>query len=346
MQKIDFAMGGGYPAYIGRGAYQMLGSAAARRIAGRRAAILTDDGVPGEHTALCRAELERFGFKTELLAIPSGERNKTLKAVSAIYSFLYEKGFTRSDCVVGVGGGVPLDIAGFAAATYMRGVGFISVPTTLISQTDSAYGGKTGVDYYEGKNLIGCFSHPRAVVCETAFLRTLPERELICGMGEVIKYGAIAEPGLLEGISRGVPDDEVIAECVRIKRRFAEEDEFDTGVRRTLNFGHTLGHAFEAASGYETPHGQAVASGMLAAIRLGERLGVTAAGVYPAVAEACERAGLDTRFDGALNGALTYIRRDKKSDGQRIAFVLLEDLGRPVIRALRAEEISSLLGSP
>lgn len=343
MRNIDFTVGGGYSAYIGKGAARFLGGAASSAIPGRRAAVITDDGVPEKHITQCVGELERAGFEAKLKVIPQGERNKTLGAVSDLYSFLYNEGFSRRDGVIGIGGGVPLDTAGFAAATFMRGMGFISVPTTLISQTDSAYGGKTGVDFNEGKNLIGCFSHPKAVICDTKFLRTLPERELICGMGEVIKYGAIAEPAILECAALKIPDDGTIAECVEIKRRFVEEDEFDNGARRALNFGHTLGHAFEADSGYSLPHGQAVAYGMLAAIRLGERLGVTKEGVFGAVQKAIEKAGLDAQYEKRLDSALRFISHDKKSDGQSIAFVLLEELGKPVITHLGISEIKEKL---
>ena len=339
MQTIHFALMGGCDAFVGGGAVRLLGQEAAKAFTGRKAALITDSGVPAEHIALCEAELKKAGKEPVRLVLPAGEPNKTLAAAESICSFLYENGFTRSDGAVCAGGGVPLDIAGFAAAIYMRGIAFVSVPTTLIAQTDSAYGGKTGVDFREGKNLIGCFSQPKAVVCDTDFLRTLPERELACGMGEVIKYGAAAEPEILSRVSRAIPDDDTVAECVRIKRRFAEEDFYDTGVRRVLNFGHTFGHAFEAASGYSLSHGQAVAYGMLAAIRLGQKLGATRPGVYEAVLSAIKSAGLGADYGELWEGAKALIRRDKKSDGSGIAFVLLEDLGRPVISRLSADRI-------
>ncbi len=342
MERIDFSLGGGYPAFVGAGALDYL-SETVKAYGKKKAALIADSGVPAEHTAKCAAALDTAGLSASVYKTPCGEEHKRLSAVEGIYSFLYENRFTRADIVLGLGGGVLLDTAGFAAATYLRGLPFLSVPSTLIAQTDSAYGGKTGVDFLGGKNHIGVFSHPKAVFCDTVLLKTLPERERVCGMGEIIKYGAIADPDILEGVSRELPSDETIASCVRIKRGFVEADEFDTGVRRVLNFGHTYGHAFEAASGFTLPHGQAVAYGMLAAIRLGERMNVTERGVYDPVEAACVRAGLDTDWESRLEKAARFIERDKKSDGRRIDFVLLEKLGKPVRKSVGTDEVKEFL---
>ena len=339
MESIFFSLGSGYEALIGAGAASLTGLAVARIIRGRRAAVITDSGVPRSHVELVRASLAEAGFAAGVFAVPEGEAAKNLKTVEDIYAFLSGLSLTRQDCVVGVGGGVVGDTAGFAAATYLRGTPFISVPTTVISQTDSAYGGKTGVDHLGIKNAVGCFAHPRAVVADPALLSTLPERERIAGMGEVIKYGAIADPSILSSVSRALPDERTIAACVRIKKRFCEADEFDVGERRVLNFGHTYGHAIESASDLTVPHGQAVAYGMLAAVRLGERVGVTEKGVYEALAAACENAGLDTRWGAALDNALPYLIKDKKSDGETIETVLLKRLGEPVRMRMKPEEM-------
>ncbi|MBO4849083.1 MAG: 3-dehydroquinate synthase [Clostridia bacterium] len=334
MYKTFFSSGAGYPAYIGGGALSMLGRAAAEAAAGRKAAVVTDSGIPAEHVSRCTEELRSAGFEVFLMTLPAGERSKTLGTVSDVYGFLIENSISRSDAVVGLGGGVVGDTAGFAAATYMRGTAFVSVPTTVISQTDSAYGGKTGVDHGDAKNMIGCFYDPRAVICDTDLLKTLPEAEITNGLGEIIKYGAIADPELLAGVSRGLPSDAAVFACAEIKRRFVEADRFDLGERRVLNFGHTLGHGYEAASGFVLPHGQAVAYGMLAVTRLGERIGVTEAGSYGAILSACERAGLDSAWEGGLPAALPYIRRDKKSDGCSVDAVLIERPGAPIRKKL------------
>ncbi|MCR5807962.1 MAG: 3-dehydroquinate synthase [Clostridiales bacterium] len=336
--------GKGRAAVIGSGASALLGAACRECAPGIRAALITDGGVPGEHIEKAAEELEAAGFAVFTFVIPRGEENKNLASLEAIWGFLYDKGFTRTDAVVGLGGGMVGDTAGFAAAVYKRGLPFVSVPTTIISQTDSAYGGKTGVDFREGKNLIGAFSRPAAIICDTDFLATLPEEERVSGLGEVIKYGAIAEPSILENVARDLPSDETVFACAKIKQSFVLADPFDMGERRVLNFGHTFGHAFEEASGFRLPHGRAVALGMLAAIRLGERLGVTESGVYEAVESACERAGLGARWEALTADALPLLPLDKKSDGASLDFVLLERLGRPVRRRLPFELIARLMG--
>lgn len=343
MQSVYFGPGGGYTATIGRGAVSELRGAARAASSGTRSAIVTDSGVPRSVIEKVRVELCSAGFSVGVVTIPAGERSKTADTVMRICSELFSTGIKRGDLIVGVGGGLVGDTAGFAAAIYLRGVAFISVPTTVISQTDSAYGGKTGVDLPEGKNLLGVFCHPKAVICDTSFLDALGESEIASGMGEIIKYGAIADPAILEELRPGAPSDELVARCVGIKRRFVEKDEFDLGERRILNFGHTLGHAFETASGYTLPHGQAVALGMLAITRFGERIGVTDSGVYGKIAEACERVGLDTRWEERLPAALGFVAADKKSDGESVSAVLLERLGVPVIRSVGTDEFGKVL---
>lgn len=339
METVFFSLGPGYEAMIGNGAACLTGSRAAALVNGRRAAIITDSGVPREHVDLCRARIIEAGFTAGVFAVPEGEASKNLKTVEDLYSFFSGLGITRSDVIVYVGGGVVGDIAGFAAATYLRGVKLIAVPTTIIAQTDSAYGGKTGVDHLGIKNSIGCFSHPAAVIADTSFLDTLPEKERVSGMGEVIKYGAIAKPELLKAVSRSLPDERIVAACADIKRGFCEADEYDLNERRVLNFGHTYGHAIESASGFKVPHGQAVAYGMLAAARLGERIGVTEPGVYDAVLNACDSAGLDTGWENALADAYPYLIKDKKSDGKKIDAVLLKRLGEPLRMRIKPEEM-------
>lgn len=344
MKDILFNLDRPYHARIGRGAVNGL-AAAANTFTGKRAVVITDDGVPTEHVSKCASLLEASGKTPLVCVLKSGERNKNLGSVRSVYSFLYENGVTRSDGVIGVGGGIVLDTAGFAAATYMRGLPFISVPTTIIAQTDSAYGGKTGVDFLDGKNHIGVFSHPREVLCDTDFLRTLSEAERVCGMGEVVKYVAIALPHMSETLSRDLPSDELIAGCVDVKKRYVEADEFDTGERHVLNFGHTFGHAFEAASGFSIPHGQAVAYGMLAVAALGERLGITDGSVLPAIRQACIACGLETDFAPLAPSALPLLVRDKKADGKGLELILLEKLGKPVRLKLSAEDVFSHMRS-
>lgn len=339
MEKILFKAGSGTEAYVGSGAIGLLGSAAASAVSGRKAAIVTDVGLPAEHIVSVKDALEAAGFSASVLSLAGGERNKRLSTVEQVYGFLYDSGITRSDTVVGLGGGVTGDVAGFAAATYMRGIGYISVPTTIIAQTDSAYGGKTGVDLNSGKNLIGCFHHPKAVVCDTDFLKTLPERERINGMGEVVKYGAIGDPSILDSVGLLLPTDDIVSRCIRIKKKYVEADEYDRGERHILNFGHTYGHAIEEAADYSVPHGQAVAYGMLLMIRLGEKLSLTGSETFGAVRSALLRAGLDVGYEPYASNAFPYLSRDKKSDGSRIGAVLLNRPGKAFIKMLTPDEL-------
>lgn len=343
MYELRFSLGPGYSAFIGSGAIERMVPCAKEVFSGRRVFIVADEKLLETHSETCRELLSSAGYSVWTITLPGGDAHKNLRIVEEVYGSLYSAGATREEGIIGLGGGVVLDIAGFAAATYLRGMRFISVPTTIIAQTDSAYGGKTGVDFMEGKNHIGLFSHPKAVICDTDLLKTLPERERICGMGEIIKYGAISDPSLLEGLGSDMPGEKTVFRCASIKKRFVEADEFDTGVRRILNFGHTIGHAIEADSGYEVSHGQAVAYGMLAAARLGERLGVTGDGVYHALYDACSACGLDVSWEERIGRALNLVSRDKKSDGSRIDFILLERLGRPVRMKLTADEIRGAL---
>lgn len=327
------ANGSKIDAIIGGGASESVGSIAAQAFRGGRVAVICDPAVRDLYGAAVVSRLTDSGFLTDLISLRGGENNKTLESVSYIYERLYTLGMTRADGIISLGGGVTGDIVGFAAATYLRGLPYISVPTTLIAQTDSAYGGKTGVDFHHGKNYIGCFYPPKAVVCDTDYLASLPMRERLSGMGEVIKYGAIADRALIDSvISHGINVDysALVPRCADIKRIYVEADPFDTGERHMLNFGHTFGHAYEAASDYRLSHGQAVAYGMLAASRLSEILGYCKGRVYDKIFQACVSVGMDVDWQTSLSEALKLISRDKKSDGRHIDMVLLTDVAKPI----------------
>ena len=347
MKSLVFAAASPYTAYIGSGAIGLLPGEIQRFFSGSAAAIVTDDGVPASIVKRAAALAEQAGFRAPVYTMRAGESGKKLEGLRGVYSFLYDNRVTRSDGVIAVGGGVVGDIAGFAAATYLRGLPFVNVATTIIAQTDSAYGGKTGVDFAEGKNHVGCFYDPKAVICDADHLSTLSEAERANGMGEVIKYGAIASPELLASVTergRALPDGDIIASCAEIKRRFVEQDEYDLGVRRALNFGHTIGHAIEAASAYTVPHGQAVAYGMLAAAHLGSALGVTEPNVESLIKTAAEAVGLDTDWKPKAQAALPLVARDKKNEGGEIAFVLPVTIGETIIKKLPVSVIWKRMG--
>jgi shikimate kinase/3-dehydroquinate synthase len=288
--------------------------------AGRRFTV-TDETVAELHGA-------RVPDAAGSIEIPPGEEHKTLQTAERVWHALVAQGVTRADQVVALGGGVVGDLAGFCAATYQRGIGVVQVPTTLVAQVDSAYGGKTGVDLPEAKNYVGAYHQPLAVLTDAALLQTLPAEELAAGYAEVVKTALIAGGALWERIARGDPlDEDVIAACARTKLRVVATDERDSGARQVLNLGHTVGHAIETATGYARyRHGEAVALGMLVALRLSAQ-----DALREVVAELLAGAGLPTRLEGVDPEAVAAATaRDKKRTGESVPFVLVEAPGRVI----------------
>jgi 3-dehydroquinate synthase len=286
--------------------------------AGRRI-VVTDETVANLHGA-------RVPDQAGSIEIPVGEEHKTLATAERVWHALVAQGVTRADHVVALGGGVVGDLAGFCAATYQRGIGVVQVPTTLVAQVDSAYGGKTGVDLPEAKNYVGAYHQPLAVLTDPALLQTLPAAELAAGYAEVVKTALIAGGPLWDRVARGEPiDDDVIAACARTKLRVVAADERDTGARQVLNLGHTVGHAIETATGYARyRHGEAVALGLLATLRLSGQ-----DALREVVGELLERAGLPNRLEGVEpEEVAAATARDKKRTGESVPFVLVEAPGR------------------
>lgn len=277
------------------------------------------------------------------LSFPAGEPSKTLATVETLVGELLEHRCDRATTLVAVGGGVVGDLVGFTAACYQRGIDFIQVPTTLLAQVDSAVGGKTAVNHQRGKNMIGAFHQPRAVIADTAALRTLPRREMAAGVAEVIKYGLLADGeffGWLEANCAALMalDQTALAHAVahscRIKAAIVGQDERESGVRALLNLGHTFAHAFETALGYGVwLHGEAVGLGLILAARLSETLGMAPTGTSQRASALVATAGLPTVLPAPLDAArlLALMGTDKKAQGGRLRLVLLEDIGRAVI---------------
>jgi shikimate kinase / 3-dehydroquinate synthase len=306
------AASGDYPVWIGpldTSPWPMQG----RRI------VISDETVAALHGA-------RVPDAQGSIEIPPGEEHKTLATAERVWHALVAQGATRADHVVALGGGVVGDLAGFCAATYQRGIGVVQVPTTLVAQVDSAYGGKTGVDLPEAKNYVGAYHQPLAVLTDPALLRTLPSAELAAGHAEVIKTALIAGGPLWDRVARGEPLDEpMIAACVRTKLRVVAADERDGGARQVLNLGHTVGHAIETATGYARyRHGEAVGLGLLAALRLSGQ-----DALRELVAELLANAGLTTHLhDVDPQEVAAATARDKKRTGESVPFVLVEAPGR------------------
>ena len=305
-------------------------------------AILTDDTVDALYGARVQESLEKSGFTACRNAMPHGERNKNVWAWMDMLDFLAEKRLTRTDCVLALGGGVPGDVAGFAAASYLRGIALVQMPTTLLAMVDSSVGGKTGFNLAAGKNLAGAFYQPRAVLCDPDTLSTLPADTLADGVAEAIKHGVLADEALFETLETGEwakaarsgeqPDavSRVIARNIAIKAAIVEADEREAGARKLLNLGHTLGHAIEKRSGYTVGHGHAVGLGMLCAARLSQRLGLCGTDVEKRIAAALRANDLPTEQPYGAEELTDAALGDKKRAGDSLTFILPVRIGECV----------------
>lgn len=320
---------------------------------GRRVAVVTDDHVAPLYADGLLGQLDAAGAEASLCVLPEGEATKCPEQLARLYDAFLDAHITRADYVLALGGGVIGDLAGYAACTYLRGVHFIQAPTTLLAQVDSSVGGKVAVNHRRGKNLLGAFYQPERVIIDCDTLRTLDARQFGAGLGEVIKYGCIADRALFERLealgSREalMPHlDKVIGHCCAIKARYVREDPHDQGVRMQLNFGHTLAHALENAMGYGTLlHGEAVCIGMVAAAGWGERLGVTPAGTQARIERLLRAYGLPTQMPGGLDaGALAEtMALDKKAAGSVIRVVLLTQIGACTAMPLESGQLAQML---
>ncbi len=282
-----------------------------------------------------------------LVTISDGEQYKTLDTVAQLYGKFVEAGLDRSSTVIALGGGVVGDTAGFAAATYMRGVRLVQIPTTLLAMVDSSVGGKVGVDLPEGKNLVGAFKQPDAVLIDPDVLSTLPEREWRCGAAEAIKHALIADPGLLDLIDPQGDQAAMIARAMQVKVSVVQQDPYEQNIRAYLNFGHTFAHAVEQVSGYQWLHGEAVGVGMVAAGRLSASLGLLDQSSADQIEAIVQRYGLPTRLD-ALDPEALYaaMATDKKWRGGHSRFVLLEAFGKPkIVTDVPPEQVIEVLQS-
>ena len=313
--------------------------------------VVTDSNVAPIYLSALTAGLEGSGFETACRVVPAGEGSKSAAVLSALWEDMMDFGLTRTDAVAALGGGVVGDLAGFAAATVLRGVDFVQLPTTLLSQVDSSVGGKVAIDLRHGKNLAGAFWQPRAVLMDTDTLDTLDDLTFADGMAEVVKYGCIFDRSFFYFLAVRPSRDALMEEiehilytCCDLKRMVVEEDERDTGRRMLLNFGHTLGHAYELAGGYETwTHGQAVAAGMVKAAQLGAQLGVTPAETAEAIAAVLIPLGLPVDIPCSAEDYAAAIGLDKKGAGADLTLILLEKLGRAVPHKLPKAELLRLL---
>ncbi|MDD3959536.1 MAG: 3-dehydroquinate synthase [Oscillospiraceae bacterium] len=320
---------GNYPILIQSGKLDRLGEVAASCVKGRKAFIVTDENVAPLYLGRATESLRKENFSVATCSVPAGEPSKSRDMLFLLFDQFHTAGITRTDVIIALGGGVVGDLTGFAAASYMRGCPLIQVPTTLLAQVDSSIGGKTGIDMPYGKNLVGAFYQPRAVLIDPSVLSTLTRSVMAEGMAEVIKYGCIRDKMLFDSIEKGLSDLEwMIERCVRIKTTVVQNDEYDTGERMLLNFGHTVGHAIEKLTGYaKISHGEAVAIGMVYAARMGEKAGYTEEGTAARIRTLLEKWHLPVRTELSAEEVFEAMMSDKKRLTGKIFYVFLRGIG-------------------
>lgn len=332
------ASSAGYEILVGSGLFASLPSILQRFCPAHRYAVVTDDRVAELYALRLTRALHSAGHRVDVFAFSSGEAHKTRETWAAVTDAMLEAEIGRDAAVIAFGGGVPGDLGGFVAATYMRGLPLVQVPTTLLAMIDASVGGKTGVDTPQGKNLVGAFHQPRAVVVDPDLLQTLPDAHLRAGLAEAVKHGAILDEEYLAWIEAHraellAGDTETLARLVvrsvEIKADVVSGDEREAGRRKLLNFGHTVGHAVEALSGYALLHGEAVAVGMVEEARIGERMGVTAPGTSARLRKVLSALGLPTSVPIEMDAlrVVELTRVDKKARNGRVEYALLETMG-------------------
>jgi shikimate kinase / 3-dehydroquinate synthase len=327
-------MGAGYDVRIKTRCLDLLGEALQGRGLGNPVVVVTDENIAPLHAGRALAALKSAGYFAHLTVIPPGESHKTLETVAAIWESFTQARLERGSTVIALGGGVVNDLVGFAAATYLRGVPWVTVPTSLLAMADASLGGKTGFDLQWGKNLVGAFYSPRLVLADPLILNTLPEAELCSGMAEVVKHGVISDPELFSLCASGWEAvrnnlDEIVRRAMAVKVRVIQVDPYEQGARAALNLGHTLGHALEQASDYHLRHGEAVSIGIVAAARLAEQTEVAETGLADEIAEVLERLGLPVEIPIDLDAGLVKAAMglDKKRAGGKVRFVLPRRIG-------------------
>lgn len=344
MKTIEVKTGRPYNIYIEHGLLSDAGKYVRNVSSAVRAVIVSDSNVAPIYAEAVDASLRENGFETSLFVFQAGEERKRLSTIEKMYSHFYEHDITRTDIVVALGGGVTGDMAGFAAASYLRGIDFVQIPTTLLSQVDSSVGGKTGVDLPTGKNLVGAFWQPAVVLIDPDTLSTLPGKFFNDGMGEVIKYGCIRSRSLFERLEKeNAADiiDDIIYESVSIKKDVVEHDERDTGERAILNFGHTFGHALEKLYDYSgITHGEAVALGALLITRITEQKGITEKGTSDRLLALLKKYHMTTSTEFTLPQITAATRGDKKSSGKGLNFIFLREIGTCFINKISTDKIN------
>lgn len=334
MNIIDINTAAPYKAVIGSGLIGKCGELIKEHNAvnerAETAVIITDDAVAPFYADIAAESLENAGFKVIIYTVPNGEASKNIHSYADILGFLAENHVTRTDFIVALGGGVIGDLAGFAAATFLRRIDFIQIPTTLLAAVDSSVGGKTGIDLDSGKNLAGAFYQPKLVICDMDCFETLPEEVFTEGCAEIIKYGVLGDERLFAHLEQQAKDfdrEYVVSRCIEMKRDIVVEDEFDTGLRQLLNLGHTLGHAVEKLSNFGMYHGMAVAAGMAVVARAAAKTGRCSEECAGRIVSVLKRFGLPTECDYPMDRLFAVMQSDKKRKGASISVVVPRSIG-------------------
>jgi 3-dehydroquinate synthase len=349
MQKITVSGNNGYEIIIENSVIELTGEYVRKVTNAKKALIISDSNVMPIYGERVKNSLAKNGFEVFSFAFPAGEASKTLDTVSDMIKALCQAQLSRNDIVVALGGGVTGDMAGFASAIYLRGIDFVQIPTTLLSQVDSSVGGKTGCDLPFGKNLVGAFHNPKLVLIDPETLKTLPARYMNDGMGEIIKCGCIRSASLFEKLENCENFGDILAhaiyECVDIKRRVVENDFTEKGERMLLNFGHTLAHAIEKHYNFTgIAHGEAVGIGMLKITRASEKKGYTQKGCAERIENLLKKFGLPTTCQGDINTLCEIMLHDKKRRGNTLNLVLLKSIGDSFIESYPTKGLAAFFG--
>lgn len=346
MQEVTVHASRDYRILIGTGLLPRLGQEAARCVKGRKVCIVSETNVYPHHGAAAEESLKSAGFTVVSYVFSAGESSKNGQNYLTLLNFLAENQLTRADLLIALGGGVVGDLCGFAAATYLRGVAFIQVPTTLLAAVDSSVGGKTAIDLPAGKNLAGAFYQPSLVLCDMNTLSTLPDEIFRDGCAEVIKYGILYDRNFFDYLrSTGVSFDreKVIRRCVELKRDVVAEDEFDTGARMKLNLGHTVGHGIEANSQFAVSHGKAVAIGTAIVSRAAAKCGMLSQADADAIVDILNAYGLPTTTEYSAEELAHFMLNDKKRSGGTVNLIIPREIGRCEIIPTPVEKLATFV---
>ncbi|MDO4541234.1 MAG: 3-dehydroquinate synthase [Bacillota bacterium] len=348
MSRLTIDTSRPYDIIVGAGILEDVGKAIKSSFSYDTIAIITDDIVAELYGNTVKHSLETEGITVHTFVFPNGEASKNINTLNDIWEFLAAKELTRSDALLALGGGVPGDIAGFAAATYLRGIDYIQVPTTFLAAVDSAVGGKTAVNLKAGKNLAGSFYQPSLVYCDHQTMTTMEKERFNDGTAEALKYGILKNEALFELLSQGDAwphMEKIITTCLTIKGELVKEDEFDTGRRQLLNLGHTIGHAIEKESSFSITHGHAVAIGIALISQIAEDRALCPQGTTQRIKKALENNSLPTESPYSMTALTEAMKRDKKRKGDTITFIMPEKIGQCCLYPVTTGELPEFLNS-